>query len=662
MARISASISPTENDSSRVLITMGVVIAALYFGSEIFIPIALAILLSFVLAPAVRRLHAWGLGRVFPVLFVTVLAFTLIFGILSLVGMQLKDLAGELPRYEGTITRKIASVRSASSNGVMDKVEQVLAKLDRAATRNSPPPGPQSSEVAPAPRQPTSEGLAPGANPQQPVPVEIRQPASTSLETLKSLASPLIHPLATAGIVVIFVIFILLQREDLRNRLIRLFGANDLQRTTAAIDDGGKRLSRYFLTQSAVNAFSGLVIATASWAVGVPNPVLWGILFAIMRFVPYIGPIIGGALPVAFAAAVDQGWTMAVWMAGIVLVAELLIGQVVEPLLYGHNTGLSPVAVVVSATFWTVLWGPIGLLLATPMTVCLVVIGRHVEQLAFLDVLLGDRPPLTAAETFYQRMLANDPTEVSDQAEECLKSMSLLQYYDSVLLPGLLLAQADVTAERLTVDRQLQIRDDTEEVIEDLDHVSEGDEHKNRLWHLLRLDRNEEAHNDSVVAPAAIPPAWQRDGSILCIGSRGPLDDCGADMLAQVLAKRGIGSRAESYEMLAKANIERLDTSATRLICLSCLDGTSSAYLRFALRRVRRRAPRAKILIGAWWMQSEDSGSLTVHLEDNRPLSESSATTIVDAARFCLAAASALGEDELTPIVEADDDELSAAS
>ena len=412
-----------------------------------------------------------------------------------------------------------------------------------------------------------------------------------------------------------------------------------------------------------MNATSGLVIGSAAWMVGVPNPLLWGILFAVMRFVPYIGAVIGGALPVAFAAAVDQGWSMAIWMAGIVVVVEFTVGQVLEPLLYGHNTGLSPVAVVIAATFWTVLWGPIGLLLSTPMTVCLVVIGRHVEQLAFLNVLLGDQPPLTAAETFYQRMLANDPTEVSDQADLCLRNMTLLQYFDTVVLPGLLLAQSDATVERLTMERQTQIRDATNTVIEDLsEEDSEADEHKDSLWQRLRLDRGDTEQASTPVDAAVPSPVWQRDGAILCIGARGPLDDCAATMLAEILKQRGLGARAESSEMLSKLNIERLDAHATRLVVLSCLDGTSSAYLRFALRRVRRRAPRAKILIGAWWMQAEDTGSPTVHLEDNRPLSEASATTIVDAVRFCLAAASALNDDELTPVAEPEDKELSNAS
>jgi predicted PurR-regulated permease PerM len=654
MARVTPSLPPSERDPSRTVITIGAVIAALYFGKEIFVPIALAILLSFALAPAVRKLHAMGLGRIFPVLLTTLLAFTLIFSLAGLVASQLREIAGELPRYEATMTRKVATLKEATSGGALQRMEDLFARLDRTINKTPAPPSdaPVNQDRAPAPN-------AQKADEQPPLQVEVRQPAPTPIETIQTYATPLIHPLATAGIVVIFVIFILLQREDLRNRLIRLFGASDLQRTTAAIDDGAKRLSRYFLTQLLINTVAGLVVGGAAWILSVPNPVLWAILFACLRFVPYVGPIIGGVMPVLFAAAVDNGWSTAIWMAGLILAAELIIGQVIEPLVYGHNTGLTPVAVVLAATFWTALWGPIGLLLAVPITVCVVVVGRHVEQLEFLDVLLGDRPPLTAPETFYQRMLANDPVEVADQADQCRKTMSLTDYYDDVILPGLLLAQADATAERLTVPRQLQIRDATEDVIEDLGEDDDSTGPGRGRWHFFgQAQRNAEEGPRSSVDDPGITPGWRREGSIVCIGGRGPLDDCAALMLAQLLAKRGLGARSESYEMLSKAHIESLDLSRARLICLSCLDGSSAAYLRFALRRVRRRAPRAMILIGAWWLQAQGLDAA----DELRSLSDPISTTLVDAVRHCLASASALTEEELTGGSELVSAELPKAS
>ena len=622
MARINATITPAERDSSRTLVTIGAVIAALFFGRDIFVPIALAILLSFVLAPGVRRLHALGLGRVIPVLFATCFAVSLIATLATLVAAQLRDVAADLPRYEDTVTRKVETLRALTKGNAFEGVEEVMRRLHGATTQDKAAARPGSGSVP-------SAGPAPSGA----IPVEVQQPAASPVEAAAAILMPLVHPLALGGIVVIFTIFILLQREDLRNRLIRLFGASDLQRTTAAIDDGAKRLSRYLLTQSLLNAGVGIIIGLAAFLLGVPNPVLWGILFGCLRFVPYVGPIIGGGLPCLFAAAVTPGWDLALWMTGIVIAVEILAGQVLEPLLYGHNTGLSPVAVVVSATFWTALWGPIGLLLSTPLTVCLVVIGRHVEQLEFLHVLLGDSPPLTASETFYQRMLANDPVEVAEQARECLKTMSLVDYYDAVMLPGLLLAQGDASGERLSVERQTAIRDATAEVIEDL---------------------GEEAAEDHE-APSP-SPAWSRDGAVLCIGGRGPLDDCAAAILAQVLGQRGIGARAASHAALGKNTIAALDVSAARLICLSCFDGTSMAYLRFALRRVRRHAPGVPILIGAWWLQAGPEAD-----QGDHGFSEPRVATVVDAVRFCLAAASALNGEELKA-AEAARDSLPAAS
>ncbi|MCW6507920.1 AI-2E family transporter [Lichenifustis flavocetrariae] len=653
MARVNASIPPAERDGTRTVITVGAVIAALYFGREIFVPIALAILLSFVLAPAVRKLHAVGLGRVFPVMFATLTAFAVIATLAAVMAAQLRDVAADLPRYEDTVTKKVTSLRGATSGGALQKIEDAVTRVNGALNKE---PRAQASVNA---GQAQSPEEAPAAR--APIQVEVQKPVS-SFDTLSAVVSPLLHPLGTGGIVVIFVIFILLQREDLRNRLIRLFGASDLHRTTAAIDDGAKRLSRYLLIQSLLNATTGLLIGVAAFAIGVPNPILWGILFGCMRFVPYLGPIIGGALPCLFAAAVDPGWSMALWMAGTVVVLELLVGQFLEPLLYGHNTGLSPVAVVVSATFWTVLWGPIGLLLATPLTVCLVVIGRHVDQLEFLDVLLGDRPPLSAPETFYQRMLANDPTEVSDQAQECLKSMSLTDYYDSVVLPGLLLAQGDVATERLSVDRQIQIRDATAEVIEDLNDQDEPAEGagQQRLRRLLGARETDDHGASETLDEVPVPAAWQQGGAVLCIGGRGPLDDCAASILAQVLSERGMGARAESYAALSKGSIGQLDVASARLICLSCLDGTSSAYLRFAIRRIRRHAPRAKIMIGAWWLQTAEEGG-SQPAQAPASLVDPFATTIVDAVRFCLAEASALPDEELSSVADMQPD-LAAAS
>ncbi len=639
MARVVSSLQPGERDSLRTLVSLGAVIAALHFGAEILVPIALAILLSFVLAPMVRLLHKIGLGRALPVAVTVMLAFVILASLGGVIATQVKDLAGDLPRYETTLVRKITYLRGMSSNGGMRKVEDAVARLSRALNRNAPeqsgPAGQNAAAPGPNAAPADDAGVAP-------LPVQLVPAAEGPLATVMVLAAPLVHPLATTGIVLIFVVFILLQREDLRNRAIRLFGASDLQRTTAAIDDGAKRLSRYLITQVILNASAGVAVAFMLWLVGVPSPVLLGILFGCFRFVPYVGAVMGAVLPLLLAAAVDPGWSMVVWAAVLLVATETIVGQVIEPLAYGHNTGLSPIAVVIAATFWTVLWGPVGLFLSTPLTVCLVVLGRHVDQLEFLDVLLGDQPPLSPSETFYQRMLARDPIEASDQAQRCLKEMSASEYYDNVALPGLLLAQDDVNQNRLDMDRQEEIRDAAVEVVDDLEDDDPDHAHpparRRRFWHRGRIAGQEpkEATRPEDLMPDTVPERLKPPGSVLCVGARGPLDDAAAAMLAQVFKSYEIGARLEGHARLSKAEIERLDVSGVAMICLSALDGSSPAFLRFVLRRLRRRAPDAQILVGAWWRRD---GLRDGDGEIDDAVKEPKVTTFVDALRYCLSQA-----------------------
>ncbi len=373
-----------------------VIVACLYFGREVLVPIALAVLLSFVLAPPVRLLQNWHIPRSLAIVFVACLAFAAIFGLGGLMVSQVDQLASDLPRYQSTLREKIENLRGATAGtGTLGRASQVLQELNSALDKQSRGPA-------------TAPSAGPRAPDVQPIPVEIKQPDPGTLQTLGALITPLIHPLTTTGIVVIFVIFILAQRQDLRNRLVRLAGSKDLQRTTAAIDDAGQRLSRLFLTQLALNAGFGAVVGVGLWVIGVPSAPLWGMLAMILRFVPYIGAPIAAIFPLILAAAVGPDWTMVLWTAALFVVVEPIAGQVIEPLIYGHSAGLSPVAIITSATFWTWLWGPIGLVLATPLTICLVVLGRHVDRLTYLDVMFGDEPALTPAEIVYQRMLARD--------------------------------------------------------------------------------------------------------------------------------------------------------------------------------------------------------------------------------------------------------------
>jgi len=280
---------------------------------------------------------------------------------------------------------------------------------------------------------------------------------------LEQFLSPVVSPLATLGIVLVIALFILLQQDDLRDRFIRLVGARDLHRTTVALDEAVGRLSKYFLAQLALNSAFGVVIA-----------IVWGVVAGLCRFIPYVGAWIAAAFPLVLAAAVDPSWSTAAWTLGLFVIAEPIMGQAVEPFVYGRSTGLTPVSVVIATIFWTWLWGPIGLILATPLTLCLVVLGRHVDRLEFLDVLLGDRPALSPIEGFYQRMLAADPDEVQDQAELLLRTRALSAYYDDIALRGLKLAADDASREALNMPQLLSIRDSVQELVDELDEYDDA--------------------------------------------------------------------------------------------------------------------------------------------------------------------------------------------
>jgi predicted PurR-regulated permease PerM len=575
----------TESTLKTVLIGV-VVVAALYVGREVLVPIALAILLTFVLAPLVRLLQGWHFPRILAVTVVVCFAFAAIFGLGGLMVSQVNQLAGDLPKYQVTLGEKIKSLRSvAGGTGTLERASEVLKDLSKEIDRPNNIPSPSS--------------LAENVAPNKPIPVEIKQPDPGALQTLAALITPLLHPLTTTGIVAIFVIFILLQRQDLRNRLVRLAGARDLQRTTAALDDAGERLSRLFLTQLAVNASFGCVIGIGLWIIGVPSAPLWGILAMIMRFVPYIGALISAIFPLILAAAVGPGWVMFLATAALFLVAETIVGQAIEPWVYGQSTGLSPVAIIVSATFWTWLWGPVGLILATPLSMCLVVIGRHVDRLDFLEVMFGDQPPLTPAELIYQRMLANDPIEAAEQARSFLKEKPLIEYYDDILLEGLRLGEADSKRGLLNDERLHRIRDAVTEIVDDLgahqddvEPIERATSEEEQVSPLAQLDKAE-----GVREIAVLPERWRNGQPVLCIPGVGPLDEAAAILVAQLVERRGIGARSEQPDALSLSRIISLDTNNVAMICLCYLGSATSAQIGYAIRRVRRKAPDAFIVV-----------------------------------------------------------------
>jgi predicted PurR-regulated permease PerM len=577
-------LSPVPGSALTTVLFGVIVVAALYIGREVLVPIALAVLMSFVLAPLVRLLQRWYVPRSLSVIVVVLVAFAAVLSLGALMVAQVNQLATDLPRYQLTLQGKIQSLRGATGGtGTLQRASEVLQELGKEIDKpnNSP------TFTTPLANERTL--------PNRPIPVEIRQPDSGALQTLTSVITPLIFPLTTTGIVVIFVIFMLIQRQDLRNRLVRLAGAQDLQRTTAALDDAGQRLSRLFLTQLALNAGFGLVVGTGLWFIGVPSAPLWGMLATILRFVPYIGAVISAIFPLILAAAVDPGWTMVLWTAALFLIVEPITGQLIEPLLYGQNTGLSPVAVIASATFWTWLWGPIGLILATPLTICLVVLGRHVDRLKFLEVMFGDQPALTQAELVYQRMLARDPVEAAEQAQKFLKEKPLLAYYEEVLLEGLKLAQADAERGLLDDERMLRIRDAVTEIVDDLSAHEDKSELPSgvdeKQTPLAQINRTEES------PVKELPEQWRTAKPVLCIPGLSLLDEAVALMVAQLIEREGIGARVEQVDALSMSRIFSLDTKDVALVCLCYVENATSAQIRYAIRRLRRKAPKAFILV-----------------------------------------------------------------
>ncbi|MDF2118968.1 AI-2E family transporter [Roseiarcaceae bacterium H3SJ34-1] len=573
-------------------IMAAIIVTGLYLGREILIPVALAVFLSFILSPLVRQLRLWRLGRVPSVLIVVAAAFFLLASLTGFVGHQLSQLADNLPLYEQTIRSKIISLKDmATTGGIVERVSNTLSDLSKELAR---PPAPHLPT-------PSADASAPTA---APLLVEVQQKSMTPAEALRAVMDPALNSLAMTGLVFVFVIFILLQREDIRDRLIRLTGLHDLNRSTAAIDDAAGRLSRLFLIQTIINVSFGIVITIGLWFIGLPSPALWGILAALLRYVPYVGALISAAFPLALAAAVDPGWHMVLWTALLFAVTEPLVGQGVEPLLHGQSTGLSPIAIVVSATFWTWLWGPVGLILSTPLTVCLTSLGRHVDGLAFFDVLFGATPPLSPPQKFYLRMLANDPAEAAAEAEAYLKEHTLLEYYDDVAMQGIGLATLDLRRGKLALERLPVIHEATLELIDDLT----ADMEKERKRREARsTDQSQDSKDpgrredgeliDGEVKAVARITAHSRhsddlDAHVLCVPGRNVLDDSASVMLAQLLAERGIAVTSDA---------SALSQGPPALICISYFGAKfSPTHARFLIRRIRRQYPGVPVLAGYW--------------------------------------------------------------
>ena len=560
-----------------VLVT-ATIIAILYLAREVFVPITLAILLSFLLAPAVRLLRRLRVGRVTAVAFTATLAFMAIAGFAAIVVGEVSSLAQQLPEYRSNLETKIRSLPGmVPGGGVYRRATEMFRELSKELSR---------AEIQDAAESTRSASGASEPQPAKPMPVQVVEPEPGPLQIVQSIIGPLLQPMAAGGLVIVFVIMILLEREDLRDRLLRLAGRRDLHRTTEAMNDAAQRISRYLVSQLVVNISCGLPIGIGLTLIGIPNAALWGILVVLLRFIPYLGIVIAATFPLALAIAVAPDWMLFVWTALLFVGIELVVANLVEPLVYGGTTGLSPVALIAAATFWTWLWGPIGLLLSTPMTVCLVVLGRHVPQLQFLNVMLGNEPVLTPVETFYQRILANDPEEATEQAEEFAKNSSLTEFFDEVAIPALARAQADSDRGVLSFEDRAIFANAIESMVENL------------------LE-----DEDAAAAPdPATGPKPAGSSSIVCVAGRNELDNAAAFLLVNALRlERHIDIGAPLSPDALSADTAHLPFfKDASVVCLSLISTSSPARARFLVRRIRRRAPRAHILVGFWGSRTSE--------------------------------------------------------
>lgn len=641
-ASVSAPLSGNKLPASpaEMAVVVTVIVMALYFGQAVFVPLALAVILSFVLALPVRLLRRIGLPNAPAVLLVVALAFGVIFAVGALITQQVGSLAEQIPSYQYTLKEKVKALKTltAGGGGAIERAGETLKDLRQELDKPRGEASPATPRLAPPPNLRT-DGEA------VPIPVEVHEPDPTPFDQLQSIISVILAPLATTGIAILFVLFLLLQRVDVRDRAIRLLGSHDLERSTAAMDDAGHRLSSYFLALTMINAGYGIFIGCALWAIGVPTPILWGVLAMLMRFVPFIGSFVAAAIPLLLAAAVDPGWSMFLWTLALFVVSEPVMGNLIEPIVQGNRTGMSPLAIVLSAAFWTLLWGPIGLLLAIPLTVVLVVLGRHVERLEFLHVLLGDAPPLAPHERFYQRMLAGDPAEAIEQSEALLKETPLVEFYDEVVIEALRLAQADADRGSLEAERLPEIHETADVVIDTLSDYDlmppkaskqETDENKENEGQASAEDFEEaEASQLAKLAGGnAIPEAWKGENAIVCLASRSALDQTAATILAQLLDKFGFGTTVLGPDQIKHGALRAMNLEKARLICISDLDVRErGAHARFLVRRLKRAAPDT-LLLGGFWKLDPD-------LERDREVLDSvpvdaSARTLREALRFCL--------------------------
>jgi predicted PurR-regulated permease PerM len=529
-------------------VSAAVIVAGLYYGRDILIPLATAFLITFALNPPVTWLVRVGLPRLLATSLVMAAVVCTLVGLGVILGAQVRSMAIELPAYQSTILTKLSDLRENLKapglfDGVLKTVERVQKEVEsRKDSKPAEGPRPQRVEVVPTQQTPFEQAV--------------------------TWLARSAEPLATAGIIFIFVFLALLDIGDLRDRFLRLLGGN-FHRSTDAIEEAGARISRYLLMQLLVNVSYGVPLALGLWIIGVPGALLWGAVAAVMRFVPYIGPLIAAIFPIALAFAVDSGWSMLLWTVALIVILELASNNIVEPLLYGSSTGLSAISLIAAAIFWTALWGPVGLILSTPLTVCLLVLGRNLPQLQFLDTMLGSTPALDVPTRIYQRLIANDADEAVEIASTEIEKSSVVSFYDAIGIEVLRLASEE-HLRNASAEHRLRLANGMDTLLDDL----------------------RDQYPASLGADAK--PA------VLCIGGKWEIDALGGEMLAHALTIEGIAADFQPAASVNATYLAKLDLKGADIVCLSYFTSSPAIPARHACRRLRRRWPNVRIVLALW--------------------------------------------------------------
>jgi predicted PurR-regulated permease PerM len=538
----------------------------------VLVPITLAVLLSFLLSPVCDWLERHWLGRVPAVMVTALVGFTVFGGATWMAVVQVSDLAPKMPEYETNLKVKLQSANAY--------VGATLGRVTRTAQG-------MSENLSPA-----DLTQAPQGTKEWPYAVRIISSPASPLQVFGSVFGTVLQVLCSVGVVIILVVFFLVRRDDLRDRFILLVGQGEVSLTTQVLEDAGTRVSRYLAAAFLVNSIYGTAVGVGLYLIGVPNPTLWGILATTLRFIPYLGPWLAAAMPIGLSMAISGDWMAPGLTIGLFVVLELVTNNALEPWLYGKNTGVSAVAVLLAAVFWTWLWGVVGLLLATPLTVCLLVVGKRVPQLSFLNTLLGDKPVFEPTKRVYQRLLAGDDEEAAELLEKYFEHAPLVEVYDTVLIPALGSAETHWRRGEIEETRHTFILQTLKSMIQ------ERGERKQEPQQQAGCEEVEDAETGSGIADRAALPGVR----VLCLPAHGEADELAAMMLAQIVDIRGCVVETVPAAAMGAASelVEYVGQSRADVVCISAVPPAAVTHARRLRMRLRRRFPELNLVVGLW--------------------------------------------------------------